>query len=191
MSATPTLLTLLRRRLADPKKINDGADTLRACVYPVCDVLAIEAAEEQLGFPLPSLLRWLYLTVGNGGYGPGYGLIGARGGAKDDDTGRDLVGIYSLYSRCDGDDALWTWPDRLLPVCHLGCAMYACLDCNDDAAPVVWFEPNPHEAGKPWDESFLPVCDSLEMWLQMWLDNIDWMDVAWKRRFGVSIHHPT
>ena len=31
-------------------------------------------AEALLGFGLPPLLRQLYLHVGNGGYGPGYGL---------------------------------------------------------------------------------------------------------------------
>jgi hypothetical protein len=32
-------------------------------------------AEEQLGFALPALLRRIYLEVGNGGFGPGYGLF--------------------------------------------------------------------------------------------------------------------
>lgn len=32
-------------------------------------------AEVQLGFELPSFLRRLYLEVGNGGFGPGYGLF--------------------------------------------------------------------------------------------------------------------
>src|SRR5258708_13239995 len=32
-------------------------------------------AEAQLGFGLPSFLRRLYLEVGNGGFGPGYGLF--------------------------------------------------------------------------------------------------------------------
>src|SRR5216683_6367148 len=32
-------------------------------------------AEAQLGFELPSFLRRLYLEVGNGSFGPGYGLL--------------------------------------------------------------------------------------------------------------------
>jgi hypothetical protein len=34
-------------------------------------VAAIEMAERHLGYPLPRLLRRLYLEVGNGGFGPG------------------------------------------------------------------------------------------------------------------------
>jgi hypothetical protein len=46
---------------------------------------AVAKAEEAIGYPLPALLRRLYLEVGNGRFGPGYGisdvncLIRARG----------------------------------------------------------------------------------------------------------------
>ena len=36
--------------------------------------------ERELGFKLPPLLRALYQQLGNGGFGPGYGLVGASGG---------------------------------------------------------------------------------------------------------------
>src|SRR5262245_41797485 len=36
---------------------------------------AVEAAEREFGYPFPALLRRLYLEVGNGGFGPGYGLF--------------------------------------------------------------------------------------------------------------------
>src|SRR5688572_7984728 len=41
---------------------------------------AVEEAEALAGAPLPPLLRRLYLEVGNGGFGPGYALLGLRGG---------------------------------------------------------------------------------------------------------------
>jgi hypothetical protein len=40
---------------------------------------AIYDAEQALGFALPELLRRLYEEVGNGGFGPGYGLFGLFG----------------------------------------------------------------------------------------------------------------
>ena len=39
----------------------------------------VEAAEQSLGFYLPHLLREIYTQVGNGGFGPGYGIDGTRG----------------------------------------------------------------------------------------------------------------
>ena len=43
---------------------------------------AVAEAEELAGRSLPSLLRRLYLEVGNGGFGPGYGLLGLRDGIE-------------------------------------------------------------------------------------------------------------
>lgn len=40
----------------------------------------IRRTEQQLGFPLPPLLSLLYTQIANGGFGPGYGIIGAAGG---------------------------------------------------------------------------------------------------------------
>jgi hypothetical protein len=42
----------------------------------------VAEAESSLGFPLPSLLRDAYTMVGNGGFGPGYGLMDCREGRR-------------------------------------------------------------------------------------------------------------
>jgi hypothetical protein len=34
---------------------------------------------------------------------------------------------------------------------------------------MIWFEPNLHEEGEPWDPSFVPLADSMENWLDGWL----------------------
>src|SRR3954464_14202084 len=39
---------------------------------------AVAEAEAALAHPLTPLLRRLYLEVGNGGFGPGYGVLGDR-----------------------------------------------------------------------------------------------------------------
>lgn len=44
----------------------------------------VAAAEAEVGFRLPDLLRRMYLEVANGGFGPFYGLLGLDGGATDD-----------------------------------------------------------------------------------------------------------
>ncbi|MGP3934211.1 SMI1/KNR4 family protein [Nonomuraea sp. KM88] len=48
-------------------------------VLPVASSEAVAEAEAAIGYPLPSLLRRLYLEVGNGGFGPRGGIIGVRG----------------------------------------------------------------------------------------------------------------
>lgn len=45
---------------------------------------AVADAERRLGHRLPPLLRRLYREVANGGFGPGYGILGVAGGHPDD-----------------------------------------------------------------------------------------------------------
>ena len=133
---------------------------------------SIAAAETRLGFRLPQLLRAIYGEISNGGFGESYGLLGLVGGPLNED-GLDSVSLYELYRQNDPNDEYWHWPEGLLPVCHLGCAMYHCVQCLDDASPVIWFEPNPHEQGAPWDSSFIPFSPSLGEYLTAWLDGVD------------------
>ena len=64
--------------------------------------------------------------------------------------------------------------------------MYGCIDCGSPSGRIIWFEPNPHSDGDPWDDSFIPLVDSLETWLELWLaekDN-DLFEDGWKAKFG-------
>lgn len=133
----------------------------------------IRAAEASLGFSLPSTLRRVYAEVGNGGFGPAYGIMGLTGG-KLDDLGRDAVSLFRRFREPDARDPMWRWPERLLPVCHLGCAMHLCVDCSAAAGPVVWFEPNVHgNRGDPWEDSFYVLAASTEEWLSAWASGND------------------
>ena len=177
------LIEAVRIRAADASRATDGADAVSATVFPVALPDQIAEAQAALGFELPALLRELYLRVGNGGYGPGYGLVGIAGGASDD-TGKSLVDLYAGFAASDPDDDHWRWPSRLLPVAHLGCAMYACIDCSTAEGRVVWFEPNPHSSREPWDDSFIPLAPSMSDWLRSWLADEDLFESAWKTKFG-------
>jgi SMI1 / KNR4 family (SUKH-1) len=51
--------------------------------------------EQKLGFSLPPLLRLLYTHIANGGFGPGYGIIGVIGGFPlMDGFGEDIAQGY-------------------------------------------------------------------------------------------------
>jgi len=170
MRTDAQILTELKRRKAEGTLVaNDsflGGDTT-----PLNDE-SIALAESRLGFTLPPLLRAIYREVANGGFGESYGFLGLIDGPLNED-GLDSVSHYEAYRQPDPADEYWEWPSGLLPFCHLGCAMYHCVQCNDDGSPIVWFEPNPHEDEAPWDDSFIPFCSSLNEYLSAWLDGID------------------
>jgi hypothetical protein len=132
----------------------------------------ISAAEERIGFTLPRSLVSLYAAVGNGGYGPAYGLLGLVGGALQED-GNDAVSMYETFSQTDPDDPHWSWPTKLLPIVHLGCAMYYCVDCSTEDGMVVWFEPNPHELGGPWTDTFFPLLRTFRDLMTGWTNGED------------------
>src|SRR5262245_22903230 len=88
-----TLVTRLLERIRDPKRLTDMGQLVKPVPFPPATEVALARAERSLGFALPALLRQVYAHVGNGGFGPAYGLIGVPGGAKDD-LGRSIVDLY-------------------------------------------------------------------------------------------------
>ncbi len=100
----------------------------------------LAAAEKQLGYPLPPLLRALYANVANGGFGPGYGLDGVRGYVRAADFEQDWtwqkherpidLSIYLQKYGLEYFELLWdVWPDSLITLCHWGCGYFSHLDC--------------------------------------------------------------
>ncbi|MBT2490302.1 hypothetical protein J7E96_17605 [Streptomyces sp. ISL-96] len=91
---------------------------------------AVTEAEQAIGFPLPPLLRRLYLDVANGGFGPAEGILGVRGGAPQGDWS-DLSEIYD-----DGPDPSSRIPTGLVPVYDWGCTIWSLVDFRDPAGPM-------------------------------------------------------
>ncbi|GGR98165.1 SMI1/KNR4 family protein [Streptomyces humidus] len=137
---------------------------------PVDEAVLVQA-EAALGFPLPALLADLYLRIGDGGFGPEYGLLPLSDHSQ---AGEPTAVSQYLANRESGrQDPDWAWPEGVLPIAHRGCAMYACVDCRSPQASVLLFEPNP---GDP-DHAWFVDAPSLAEWLSAWLDGTGWYDV--------------
>jgi len=118
---------------------------------------AVAEAEEEIGYPLPVLLRRLYLEVGNGGFGPRGGIPGVRGGA---DVGWDWPDIVAFCRDARADEQWSAWP-WLVPVFDWGCTIMSLVDCRDPEGRM-W----------AWEEGqliSLPSRQSLAGWLGLWL----------------------
>jgi hypothetical protein len=159
-------LAALRRRARDRATKTDGTHLLRVKSARPASEATLAKAEEQLGFQLPAVLRQVYGMVGNGGFGPGYGLIGIVGGVRDD-LGRDVVTDYLLRREGDPHDPGWSWPAKLLAVCHWGCGIYSCVDCARGDAPVIRFDPN--VVDRDWSIAFGQEQPTFAAWVQAWL----------------------
>ncbi len=145
---TETLIARLGERAHDPRTATDegqaapggkGKAAPRVAAPPATAEQAA-AAEARLGFPLPALLRRIFLEVGNGGFGPGAGMFGlpvsADAGGNDESS---AVGRYAALRR---RKVAALWPAGLLPLCDWGHGILSCLDCTRPDAPVVRVDPN-------------------------------------------------
>ncbi|MFD8308195.1 SMI1/KNR4 family protein [Streptomyces sp. NPDC059690] len=131
----------------------------------------LSRAEAALGFCLPPLLADLYLRIGDGGFGPEYGLLPLLDGPP---AGEPAAVVQYLANRESGrKDPDWPWPEGVLPISHWGCAMYACVDCRSPEATVLLFEPNPGDPDHAWFVDTPTLAD----WLRSWVEGTGWWDV--------------
>ncbi len=119
---------------------------------------AVTEAEEVIGWPLPSLLRRLYLEIGNGGFGPHNGILGVRGGASNaNDNFRDIIETHRAFSS-HPDDPL-SAPPWLVWIFDWGCTIWSMVDCRDASGPM-WF----NEEGEMQPEG-ITVAEWFDCWV--------------------------
>jgi hypothetical protein len=81
--------------------------------------------------------------------------------------------LYQSFDQPDPEDELWKWPERLVPVCTWGCAIYSCVDSTRPDGPVVLFDPNGRGPGTGWHDAFRSEFESLQGWLTAWPDGVN------------------
>jgi hypothetical protein len=162
---TTDLVSRIRARASNPDTIHDMAQGLSPAprVFPPATQEQIAAAEQSLGFDLPALYKRILAEVGNGGFGPGYGLLGVQGGYPGFSEGS----LSDFYAHCrrqgpEGDGA--AWPSLVLPVCTWGCGIYSCLDCGEPGAPVLVYDPGVHVLDEGIIEATLTDTESNVVW---------------------------
>ncbi|MGB3315361.1 MAG: SMI1/KNR4 family protein [Albidovulum sp.] len=127
-----------------------------------------EAVEHRLGFRLPDLLVQLYVEVGNGGFGPGYGLMGLGEGGFTDDLSQTADDLYRFWRSEEAKRDRCFWPKGVLPVSPLGCAMYACIGTKLDEV-LIW-EPNLWNKRNSVKSAIFRTSMTLADWLGGWAD---------------------
>jgi hypothetical protein len=166
----PSLIERIRNRVAEGRPNDYPSEGLPVLPPVAPDVVA--AAEGQLGFRLPDLLRRLYTEVGNGGFGPVFGLVPLSAASLGDDPPPgaefDLVSGYHDVVRRYAGDPQGPWPAGLVPAFYFGCTVFEFVDCRDPAGPVVGFDSGSEDLAVVRDGSRV-VAESLERRLESWL----------------------
>jgi hypothetical protein len=120
------LLQKMKQRASNPETIHDMAMGLSPApkINPVVPVEKIREIEKELGFQFPDLLFKVYSEIGNGGFGPGYGLY------RIEDAKKNYLEWMS--------DPENEWEKGTFPLCTWGCAIDSYVDCEDKAFPVYF-----------------------------------------------------
>lgn len=176
-----SVIAAIRNRLR--AKLSDLGSAQHSRLKPISPT-DISQDEKRLGFSLPPLMKRIYADIGNGGFGPGYGLIGLTNGVPDD-TGKTAPEIYAQFRSLDSSEPNWKWPPGLLPVCHWGCAILSCVDCADANFRMRIFDPNAHERGD-WADSFFEESASFEKWIADWVAGVNLWDLMYGEKGHIS-----
>jgi hypothetical protein len=164
-----SLIERIRARIAGGRPCDLPGEWLP--VQPPAGPAALADAEARLGFPLPDLLRQLYTEVGNGGYGPAFGLLPVSAASLGPDPPAeaefDLVGQYQwLRTAGPGRVGGTGWRPGLVPAFYLGCTVFEFVDCLAPGGPVV-----PLDLGAETEPC--PPVPSLAARLEMWLSGAE------------------
>lgn len=134
---TQELFARLQARLADPQRIHDMArNQVKPVpqVNPVATADQMDKAEAQLGFALPVLFKQLYTKIGNGGFGPGYGLYPIE----------EIATGYLRLRQHNPHHPTGYWPTNLVEICTWGCGIGSCIDYMQPGNPVFIYDPEYH-----------------------------------------------
>lgn len=171
MPSLDEIIERIKTHIADPEAETD----VELELYPPTTLDRVEAAEKELGFALPPLLKRLYIEVGNGGFGPEYGLAGIDG-CGTNKASRDIVTLYRQQEGEEWKQRFPQWPDKMLKIGCLGCGMYAAIDCSTPDYNLFLFEPNAYglkmtdlEKGDlRFANCLFPYRSSFNEWLYAW-----------------------
>jgi hypothetical protein len=166
-----SLIARIRSRVANPLRAVDAATWVcpMPTIAPPANPAEVDAAETALGFAVPQVLRRLYTEVGNGGFGPNYGLEGVPT-IPPVPGHADIVALYECYNwEPPPDYPVHVWPGGWVPLIGGGCNYIECVDFLRPPNAVALFDPDNTDVERPVVQSLRPVADSLEARLEAWL----------------------
>lgn len=134
-------------------------------VYPPVSTNELENAEQKLGFQLPQILRTAYLQVGNGGFGPGYGLLALN----RDGSPNFHMNLVDWYLECTRPSNSSVWPREYIDVCNWGDGITSAVKWTDPGSPVYRCNGDQYEEGS-FEQVMKMESPALKTWLENWLD---------------------
>lgn len=154
------LVEALRLRVGDPRR-RIGADIRPVPLLPVADRQDLDAAEASIGHSLPPTLRLVLTEVANGGFGPGYGLLGVGLTGHRIDIAEFSLNLPDFYRLQLEQDPEWN-RDQLVIADH-GCVIWETVSLSTGEVSTFRGDTGTFEA-----QHFEPTGMDLQAWLLNW-----------------------
>lgn len=122
--------------------------------------------DTNLQLELPTLLKQLYIHLGNGTFGPDYGFLSIYPA-----TVKPKITILEAYQDLHNQSIKdWDWhlPKHFVPFLYWGSDIYSVLDCSNTQAGVWVLDENLKTKDNHWRHCFWKHCDTLYEWLHQW-----------------------
>src|SRR5690606_33040655 len=120
------LVGRIQRRVAVPETRTDWVDGLPLDLGATATSEDVKNWELELGYSLYSFHKTLVVEVGNGGFGPGWGMLGFPGGHVHD-SGSSVIELARQLWHFDEEGL----PIGILPLCDWGDATWSCVRSSD------------------------------------------------------------
>lgn len=128
----------------------------------------LEKLEKTLGVILPTVLKMLYLYLGNGDFGPDYGFYALT---EKSSTKNQKITILQAYKDIHNQkikDWDWELPKLLIPIVYWGTEIYSFIDISTSETPVYVLDKNLKTEQNTWQSCFWLHCNSMMEWLEKW-----------------------
>jgi len=101
------LVEAIKARIADPNRLTDMPDLQRLTRLPTATREELDEAQLKIGMALPPTLALLLREVANGGFGPGYGLLGVGSGGHRIEVADLDLNLSDFYRLLTDSDPRW------------------------------------------------------------------------------------
>ena len=137
------LIDNIKERARDPKRRTLMTEKYgkESYFYLPVNLQQVKDAEAMLGLHLPALIREIYLQVGNGGFGPGYGMAGLEGGFKIYtgtlvEESQFFRAMKDPFPGFGWNDKGWDWKCHYIVYGYWGCNVTTVVDCELASLPT-------------------------------------------------------
>ncbi|BDS12862.1 SMI1/KNR4 family protein [Aureispira anguillae] len=122
--------------------------------------------ENKIGLILPSIVKQLYLSLGNGDFGPDYGFFLLAEDPKIDKL--TIAQAYQDIHTAKIKDWDWELSKLLVPFLYWGADIYSLVDCASPDGAIYVLDKNLKKENSTWQSCVWKHHSTMLEWLEKW-----------------------